>query len=541
MTTGQGAARVRRWSWRLSLALAVACGVAALARLQPLWRGFDTVLVAARVEAAPDSPGARLDAVLLANLDHLRYVRAFDHVFARGPRAVRLAGPVWLDRCEVRQGAFYKFARWRPFNPDAPIAAPTQPAGWRHFSDNRDHAISGRLDAPASGITWFDAYAYCRAAGGRLPTPAEWIAAATGQGHRLYPWGDAFDAKPWQHLDPLLNAARKCGQTSSTTTPRGFADMGQNVAEWAAGGQNATPTRRAATFIMGGNAYNTPPALYSLASLYRAAPATFRSPYVGMRCAYDRAPARTPWRTDADAIVVPAGEYAVGVPEQARLPSLLAHLPPARFDLIRRLFAAKETARPGALHLTRREITRRDYAAFLRDPFVLAGFHAEENQPRRHTHRPPDWDEQRRHPHLPVVNVDWWSAYAFASWAGGRLPTAEEWVAAASGQGRRLYPWGDDFNAATPLTGERALGGPQRATAADGDVTPEGLLALGGNVSEWTRSVSTASGAYAVILKGGNFLLPGAATARMDYSNHVSPNHRSRTVGFRVAFDRARP
>ena len=93
---------------------------------------------------------------------------------------------------------------------------------------------------------------------------------------------------------------------------------------------------------------------------------------------------------------------------------------------------------------------------------------------------------------------------------------------------------------ATPVTGERALGGPQAASAESGDVTPEGLLAMGGNVSEWTRSVSTASGAYAVIVKGGNFLLPGAQTARLDYSNHVSPNHRSRTIGFRVAFDRAR-
>ena len=527
------ARRMRRWSWRAAFALAAACGVGALVQLVPLWRSFDTVPVARHVEVARDSPGARLDAVLLAHLDHLRHLRAFDHVFVRGPRTVRLPRPFWLDRCEVRQGAFYKFARWRPFNPQAAIAAPTQPAGWRHFSDNRDHAISGRLDAPASGVTWFDAYAYCRAAGGRLPTSAEWLAAATGPGHRLYPWGDAFDAGPWQHLDPLLNAVRECDQTPSTATPRGFADMGANVGEWAASVHGAAA-------IMGGNAYNTPPALYSLAILHRAAPAAFRSPYVGMRCAYDQAPTTTPWRTEPQAIVVPAGEYAVGVPEEARLPSLLAHLPPARFDLIRRLFAPDEPASAGATHLTRREITRREYAAFLRDPFVRGGFHADENQPRRHSHRPPDWTQQRTRPDLPVVNVDWWSAYAFAAWAGGRLPTAEEWAAAASGQGRRLYPWGDAFNAATPVTGERALGGPQAASAESGDVTPEGLLAMGGNVSEWTRSVSTASGAYAVIVKGGNFLLPGAQTARLDYSNHVSPNHRSRTIGFRVAFDRAR-
>ena len=523
---------MKRWGWRAAFALAAACVLAALAQLRPLWRNFDTVAVRQAITDAPDSPGARLDAALLANLGHLRYVRAFDHVFARGARTQRVARPFWLDRCEVRQGDFYKFANWRPFHAEAPIAAPNQPPGWRHFSSSRDHAISGRLDAPASGLTWYDAYAYCRAAGGRLPTPGEWIAAATGQGHRLYPWGDAFDARPWPHLDPLLNAARPCGRTPSTDTPRGFADLGQNVAEWAADGEDGAA-------VMGGNAYSTPAALHSIAILYRRSPPDFRSSYVGFRCVYDGSPAPTPWRAEPDALVVPAGEYAVGLPHDARLPSLLAHLPPQRFDLIRQLFE-KDDAAPRVLHFTRREITRREYAAFLRDPFVVAGFHADQNQPRGHSHRPPDWSRQRKQPHLPVVNVDWWSAYAYASWAGGRLPTAEEWTAAASGHGRRLYPWGNNFAAASAVTGERALGGPQAASATTGDVTPDGILAFGGNVSEWTRSVSAASGGYAVIVKGGNYLLPGVYTARMDYSNHVSPHHRSRTLGFRVAFDEPR-
>ena len=526
---------MRRWAWRSALALAAVCVLGALAQLRPYWQSFDTVALPVEPATARDGPGARLDAALLANLGHLRYLRAFDHVFAAGTRTARLALPVWLDRCETRQGDFYKFANWRPFNTDAPIRAANEPPGWRYFSSSREHVISGRLDAPASGVTWFDAYAYCSAAGGRLPTPAEWLAAATGPEHRLYPWGDTFDAGPWPHLDPLLNAARPCGRTPSTDTPRGFSDMGQNVAEWAA--DPSGPSGAAA--VMGGNAYNRPPELHSIAILHRRAPARFRSAYVGFRCAYDRAPAPSPWRSAPDAIVVPAGDYAVGVPEGSLLPSLLARLPAERFDLIRRLFETKD-APPPPLHLTRREITRRQYAAFLRDPFVALGFHADENQPRGHRHRPADWREQMQRPDLPVVNVDWWSAYAFASWAGGRLPTADEWARAASGGGQRLYPWGDDFAAASAVTGERALGGPQEATAANGDITPEGLLAMGGNVSEWTRSVAAAAGGHAVIVKGGNYLLPGAATARMDYGNPVSPHHRSRTLGFRVAFDTRR-
>ena len=536
---------MRRWLAGLLVALGLAGALAAAANLRPLWRSFDTVPVPAAAPAAADSPAARLDAVLREHLRHLRHAPALRRGFGGGERSVRLAGPIWFDRCETRQGDFYKFARWRPFqqaetqppsNPPlgtAPIGAGVLPPDWRHYSSSRDHAISGRLDAPASGVAWFDAYAYCRAAGGRLPTVDEWRAAATGRGHRLYPWGDVFDGGPWPHLDPLLNAARKCAATPSTDTPLGISDLGQNVAEWAAGGGRDAP-------VLGGNAYNSPYELHSLGLAQRRAPKRFRSPYVGFRCVYDRQPpAETPWRAAREAVPLPAGEYAVGAPAGARLPSLVAHLPPERFDLIEGLFAARDAA-PGATHLTRREITRREYAAFLSDPFVLAGFHADQNQPERHSHRPPDWDSQRRHPELPVVNVDWWSAYAFAAWAGGRLPTAEEWASAASGQGRRLYPWGNHFAAANPVTGERALGGPMRPAPADGDITPEGLLAMGGNVSEWTRSVSTASGAFAVIVKGGNYLLPGAATARLDHASHVSPNHRAPTLGFRVAFDRAR-
>ena len=535
---------MRRWLASALVALALACALAAIAKLRSSWRGFDTVPVPPAAAAREDSPAARLDAVLRKHLRHLRHAPALRRGFGRGERRTRLASPVWFDRCETRQGDFYKFARWRPFQrgeAQAPPTAPSEtaatpgtgavPADWRHYSSSRDHAISGRLDAPASGVAWFDAHAYCRAAGGRLPTVDEWLAAATGHGHRLYPWGDVFDARPWPHLDPLLNAARRCAATPSTDTPLGISDLGQNVAEWAASKGRDAP-------VMGGNAYNAPYELHSLALAHRRAPKRFRSPYVGFRCVYDRPPAETPWRAAPAAVMVPAGEYAVGVPAAARLPSLVAHLAPARFELIEGLFA--EQRKPGPTHLTRREITRREYAAFLSDPFVLAGFHAEQNQPERHSHRPPDWESQRRHPDLPVVNVDWWSAYAFASWAGGRLPTAREWASAASGQGRRLYPWGNDFSAARPVTGERALGGPTRPDPGDGDITPEGLLAMGGNVSEWTRSVSTASGAFAVIVKGGNYLLPGAATARLDHASHVSPNHRAPTLGFRVAFDRAR-
>jgi len=512
------------------LGIAALCVLAALVRFYPLLRDYDTVPVRLEGGGPADSPGARLDEVLLRNLDHFAYIHAFDHVLAAGARRVDIVRPAWLDRCEVRQGDFQRFVGWLPFRPQAVAAAPGQPADWRHFSDTADHTVSGRLDAAANGVAWYDAWAYCHAAGGRLPLADEWIAAAAGTESRLYPWGDEFTTVAWPYLDPLLNASRPCGEHPETDTPAGLADLGQAVSEWASG--EGTPP---AAFVMGGNGYNAPRELYGIPILYRRAPATYRSPYLGFRCAYDRPPATTAWRTQPDAVMLPAGDYPVGIPDGARVPGLLAHLPRERLSLIERIFARPNEASAGELHLTVREVSRREYDAFLRDPFVAAGFHAETNQPGGHRHRPPDWEAQMAEPDLPVVNVDWWSAYAFASWSGGRLPSAEEWESAASGQGSRLYPWGNDY--AHRGTAVRHL---RSVPPDDPDATPEGLLAMGGNVSEWTRSVSSVTGRYAVVVKGGNYLLPGPATARMDFRNHVSPNHRSPTLGFRVAFHRPR-
>ena len=44
----------------------------------------------------------------------------------------------------------------------------------------------------------------------------------------------------------------------------------------------------------------------------------------------------------------------------------------------------------------------------------------------------------------PLNCVDWRQATAFCSWAGGRLPTEQEWEAEASNKGSREYPWGGE-------------------------------------------------------------------------------------------------
>lgn len=515
-----------------------------LLKIWPLLHSYQTVEVAGLASLKGSEASSKIDQVLLQHLSYLGSSSVFHRALSGGQQQTEIKQPVWLDRCEVKQGNFYKFSQWQPFYPSRVPRAAGHPGDWKFHSQTEDHTISGRLNVPTNAVTWFDAYSYCGAAGGRLPTLEEWIAAASGAEQRLYPWGDDFDPRGWPFLDPLMNAAQQCGLHPESDTPEGIADMGQSVSEWV-----SRPSQTQFGFIAGGNAYSSPRELHSLAILYRTAPKTFRSPYVGFRCAYDSQPAsQTDWRTPLATVQIAPGTYQVGIPEGARLPGLISAVPGGKLHLIEQIFANSETKRREGggqneqkkLFVTRGEITRRKYAAFLRDPFVKMGLYAEVSEPENHSYIPPDWDEQRYQLDLPVVSVDWWSAYAFAAWAGGQLPTAEQWSSIASDQGRHLYPWGEKAGGADTVSGERRNGGPAEFSSERGDVTAGGVYDMGGNVSEWTRSVASADGVYALVIKGGNYLLPAAKAARFDYENQVPPHHRSKTLGFRVIFDRSR-
>ncbi|HEY5601470.1 MAG TPA: SUMF1/EgtB/PvdO family nonheme iron enzyme [Gammaproteobacteria bacterium] len=164
----------------------------------------------------------------------------------------------------------------------------------------KDQRIKDTL--PVSGVTWFDADAYCHWAGKRLPTEYEWEKAARGAGGQEYPWGNAWDPEVTNTGDNTdwPDGITPVGSFPKNLSPYGAYDMSGNVWEWVdswyqpyAGLRLERDAFGEKNKVLRGGGGGV--GHYALSLFYRAAARSFAPPQtagddIGFRCAKSVAP-----------------------------------------------------------------------------------------------------------------------------------------------------------------------------------------------------------------------------------------------------------
>ncbi len=260
-----------------------------LARADPAWRHADE-----RPQRFVHVHAFAIDKYEVTNAQYRRFL---DDVSVNGDEAYR--------HSDQPSGKDHTPRYWKDYNPLL------QDAAYRNLAPFRKDTFADD-DKPVVGVDWFDAYAYAKWAGKRLPTEAEWELAARGTDGRRWPWGNR-----WQWGFCNIGGERKgvdigdtghekdgyiypapVGTYPEGNSPYGCCDMAGNVAEWCAdwyqadayrhGGEGTADDSAESTYrvVRGGSSRSGPNSVRCAKRAFHEP--DFRSFTLGFRCAKDK-------------------------------------------------------------------------------------------------------------------------------------------------------------------------------------------------------------------------------------------------------------
>jgi formylglycine-generating enzyme required for sulfatase activity/tRNA A-37 threonylcarbamoyl transferase component Bud32 len=263
--------------------------------------------VAVRVVAVDPAGHRSAPKILSLSVKHVRTERAAEITWTRGVDVqmekveqgdvvlAACAAPVtevFIDKTEVTNAQYRAFLAAAK-DGDAAWRHKEQPANWSHvpsaatWNDPKWNAD----DFPVVNVAYWDAYAFAKWTGRRLPTEAEWVKAAakkTGETN-LRQWPSFCEGSDWK--DGVLATSESVkgpvsALKSDDVSPCGCLHMGGNVSEWvdlaAASGEGGSSAG-----TRGGNWYFTKRAADVRNTPGKTWDRSFRERTIGFRCAVD--------------------------------------------------------------------------------------------------------------------------------------------------------------------------------------------------------------------------------------------------------------
>jgi serine/threonine-protein kinase len=164
----------------------------------------------------------------------------------------------WIDQTDVTNAMYAAFVQATGYKTDAEKGGwgwaftnnawnKVNGADWQH-PQGTGSSLQGLDNHPVVLVSWADSQAYCKWAGRRLPTEAEWEKAARGTDGRLFPWGDQPPAAnllnfadknlPLDWTDKSANDGYEftspVGNYPAGASPYGALDMAGDAIQWVA-------------------------------------------------------------------------------------------------------------------------------------------------------------------------------------------------------------------------------------------------------------------------------------------------------------------